>query len=307
MRTEYIHSLRAAAVTLQDKLIWRWTLPGLKARIVSKFSIAVLTLNEEAAIGPCLDSVSWADDVLVFDSYSKDRTAAIALEKGARVIQHPFSGYASQRTACLEQGAFKHDWVFMLDADERFTPELRDEIELALGRPDSNIGLYRLRRKDYFLGTWIKRSGGYPTWFGRLMRPASARISREINELYETSQDVGYLREHILHEPFSKGIAHWLDRHNRYSSMEAAVLEQQAPFPPLVEFLSPDPAARRRALKALYYRVPFRPLLAFLYLYLFRLGFLEGRAGFYYSILRAHYEFCINIKRFEASSGQRKK
>jgi glycosyltransferase involved in cell wall biosynthesis len=260
------------------------------------FSIAILTYNEQDTLGGCLDSVVWADDVLVFDSFSTDRTVEIARERGARVMQHPFRGYASQRNACLELGAFKHPWVFMLDADERFTPELHAEIDALLRGVDAEFTLFRVRRKDYFLGRWIRRAALYPTWLERLMRHEDVRITREINEHCETEGRVGRLREHIVHHPFAKGLSAWIKRHDLYADMEARQrLEDTAPLQ-WRQMLHPDAVTRRAELKRLAYRTPARPLLIFLYLLVARGAVLEGFSGASYSALRAWYELCIDIK-----------
>jgi len=261
------------------------------------FSIVILTHNEQIDIEACIRSVAWADDVLVFDSFSTDRTAEIALNCGARLMRHKFEDYASQRNAALALGQFRHEWVFMLDADERFTPELREEIEEALCRQPHEHVLYRVRRKDYLNGIWIRGSSGYPTWFGRLIRRGQVNICRTINEQYVPLGSVGFLNEHVVHFPFSKGTARWLARHNDYSSLEAQTLgaERQGPVP-WRSLVSPDPAERRTALKKLYYRVPARPLLIFIYLYIIRMGFLEGRSGLYFASLRMTYEIMINVK-----------
>lgn len=261
------------------------------------FSVAILTRNEEQDIAACIASVAFCDDVLVFDSFSTDATVERALAAGARVLQHAFVDYARQRMACLERGDFAHTWVFMLDADERFTPALHAEIERELARPDNPNCLYRLRRKDYLKGRWIRGSSGYPTWFGRLLRRGAVRITRPVNELYETDGSIGLLQEHLVHQPFSKGLSRWLERHNAYSDGEALALavERLRPidWPGLVQR---DPATRRRALKGLYYRLPLRPWWVFVYLYFLRGGFLAGRSGYYYACLRMSYETMIDAK-----------
>lgn len=261
------------------------------------FSIVILTYNEEQEIEACLQSVEWADDVLVFDSFSTDLTVERALACGARVIQNRFENYASQRQASLSQGNFKYQWVFMLDADERFTPGLRIEIEHELANVPVDRAIYRLRRKDYFNGVWIRSSGGYPTWFGRLLRVGQVSILRAINEQYETDGSIGLLQQHIEHFPFNKGIERWIDRHNDYSRREALAMPKERLQPvPWRKFFSRDPADRRAAMKSVYCRMPARPLMVFLYLYLWRRGFLEGRSGYHYASLRMSYEVMIDVK-----------
>lgn len=259
-------------------------------------SILILTLNEEANLPGCLASVAWSDDIVVFDSHSTDATAAIAEAAGARVVQRRFDNYAAQRNAALNEVAYRHPWVLMLDADERVTPELRDEIVTVLAQRN-DFALYRMRRRDMFMGRWLKRSSGYPTWFGRLMRIGRVRVEREINEEYHADGSVGLLQEHLLHYPFNNGLARWVERHNRYSDMEARMLlvERQGHWN-WHELWVRDPVRRRKALKQLAYRMPARPLMVFLYLYAVRGGLLDGAPGFIFCFLRSFYELLIDLK-----------
>src|SRR4051794_413016 len=133
-------------------------------------SVLILTKNEEQNLPKCLASVRWSDDVVVFDSLSTDQTCEIAAGKGARVFQRAFDNYAAQRNAALTEVQYKYPWILMLDADECATAELAHEIKQLLMKGDETVTLYRMRRKDMFFGRWLKRSSGYPTWFGRLMR-----------------------------------------------------------------------------------------------------------------------------------------
>jgi hypothetical protein len=158
-----------------------------------------------------------------------------------------------------------------------------------------------MRRKDYFLGRWLRRSSGYPTWFGRLLRPGRVRVERGVNEEYIADGKIGLLQAHLLHYPFNKGIAYWYERHNRYSTMEALAKMHSRGMPlSHASIVSADPIERRRALKQLLYRLPMRPAIVFLYLYVFRLGFLDGRAGLAFSRMRASYELLIDLKVLEA-------
>jgi glycosyltransferase involved in cell wall biosynthesis len=269
-------------------------------------SVLILTLNEESNIADCIDSCAWADDIVVFDSLSKDRTREIALSKGARVVERAFDSYAAQRNAALTQVTYKHPWVLMVDADERVPPDLAAEIATSIDKADADIAIFRMRRKDFFLGRWLKRSSGYPTWFGRLMRVGRVRVEREINEEYIADGGIGYLQSHLHHYPFNNGVAYWFERHNRYSSMEA-IAKVSVQLDPVISrnMWSSDPIERRRSLKRLLYKVPFRPLIVFFYLYVVRLGILDGRAGFYFSRMRAIYEFLIDLKVLEAKRRQR--
>jgi glycosyltransferase involved in cell wall biosynthesis len=267
---------------------------------MSGVSILILTLNEEINIAACIDSCAWSDDVVVFDSNSTDRTLEIASAKGARVLQRPFDNYAAQRNAALTTVEYKNPWVLMVDADERVPPDLAAEMEASLATVAPDVAMFRMRRKDFFLGKWLKRSSGYPTWFGRLVRIGRIRVERECNEEYIADGRIEHLQAHLEHLPFNKGTAFWLERHNRYSSMEAAITSRSRGEPLAVAALfSSDPTARRRTLKQIAYRMPLRPALVFAYLYILRLGFLDGRAGLYFSAVRAAYELFIDLKILE--------
>lgn len=259
-------------------------------------SVLILTLNEEVNLKRALGSVNWCDDVVVLDSLSDDGTEEIACTLGARFIEREFDNYAGQRNFGLKEIPYKHKWVLMLDADEVVTPELKDEM-LGAVRGDNPAVLLFMRRKDHFIGRWIKRSSGYPTWFGRLMRPSEVWVERSINEEYRTEGAVGYLKSHLTHYPFNKGFSSWFEKHNRYSTMEAELIVQGgATNSTWSDLFNADPMRRRSSLKRLFYKLPLRPVIMFAGLYFVRGGFLDGRAGLTYCLLRATYEFMINCK-----------
>jgi glycosyltransferase involved in cell wall biosynthesis len=259
-------------------------------------SILILTHNELKNLPACLKSVAFSDDVVVLDSFSTDDTVALAESFGAKVLQRKFDNYAAQRNFGLAHD-FKHDWILMLDADERIPEDFVEEIRTVTAQIDNPVTLYRMRRKDMFMGRWLKRSSGYPTWFGRLFRKGAVRVEREINEEYYTDGQIGLLEGHLIHYPFNKGIEYWVERHNRYSSMEAVKLgEERAERIIWKDFLNADPMLKRKAFKAFAYRMPFRPLLTFCFLYFVKFGFLDGKAGFHFSLMRSFYEYMISLK-----------
>ena len=259
-------------------------------------SVIILTYNEAINLPDCLASVPFSDDVVVLDSHSSDETVALAEQHGAVVLQRKFDNYAAQRNFGLAHD-FKHDWILMLDADERIPEDFIEEIRAVTEQERNPVTLYRMRRQDMFMGRWLKRSSGYPTWFGRLFRKGAVRVEREINEEYYTEGEVGLLEGHLVHYPFNKGIDYWLERHNRYSSMEAKkLLNERLEKVEWSNFLNKDPMLKRKAFKAFAYRMPFRPLLTFCFLYFFKLGFLDGKAGFHFSIMRSIYEYTISLK-----------
>lgn len=260
-------------------------------------SVLILTLNEEKNLPICLPSLDWCDDVVVLDSYSTDKTEELAQKAGARFVQRRFDNYAAQRNYGLNDIKYKHDWLLMVDADEAVPAELVTEMGRMVASCAVDTTIFRMRRKDHFLGKWIKRSSGYPTWFGRLIKIGRVQVEREINEEYVTDGKVEFLTEHLHHYPFNKGITSWFDKHNRYSSMEAKLLiDGGFALPSFSDFTSKDPTDRRRAIKGLIYRLPGRPFAMFIALYIFRGGILDGSAGLTFCLLRAYYEFMINCK-----------
>lgn len=267
-----------------------------------KLSVLVLTYNESVNLPGCLESVAFSDDVVVLDSHSSDDTVEIAGAHGAKVLEREFDNYAAQRNFGLAHD-FKHDWVLMLDADERIPDDFVQELSEVTEQEANPVTLYRMRRKDMFMGRWLKRSSAYPTWFGRLFRKGAVRVEREINEEYYTDGEIGLLEGHLIHYPFNKGIEYWFERHNRYSSMEAIKLREERAAPIIwKDFLNSDPMLKRKAFKALAYRMPFRPLLTFCFLYIVKLGFLDGKAGFHFSLMRSVYEYMISLKMRESQT-----
>jgi len=261
-------------------------------------SVLILTFNEEVNLTGCLDSVVWSNDIVIFDSYSTDSTVEIAREFGARVYQRKFDDYAGQRNAALNEVTFKNSWVLMVDADERWPREIYTESIAAIkSDKDDRISIYHFRRKDYFSGRWLKRSNGYPSWAGRLVRLGKVSVKRKINEEYHTIGGKAFLNSHFFHYPFNKGLSYWIERHNRYSSMEARTLIDESRHRMRGSMLlSHDPTIRRKFYKRLAYRLPCRPLLVFCYLFFIRLGFLDGMAGLTYCRLRCIYEYTIDLK-----------
>jgi glycosyltransferase involved in cell wall biosynthesis len=267
--------------------------------------VLILTKNEELDLPGCLDSVAWCDDVHVFDSQSTDRTVQIAAARGAHVTQRRFDDYASQRNAALHGINFKHAWVLTLDADERVPAALAAALARFVAAPTQNVVACRLRRRDFLGDTWLKHSQISP-FYVRLVRPECVRYERAVNEVLRVDGPIEDLDEPFDHYPFSKGIRHWLDKHNTYSTMEArCVLESRrgtTTFSLRDALFARDFNERRRHQKELFYRLPLRPLLKFLYVYVWRRGFLDGAAGFTYARLLSIYEYLIVLKTHELES-----
>ncbi|HUX45420.1 MAG TPA: glycosyltransferase family 2 protein [Terracidiphilus sp.] len=261
-------------------------------------SILVLTLNEENNLPACLETVKWSDDIHVLDSYSSDRTVEIAKEHGARVWFRKFDSFAQHQNWALENIPFEHPWVFYLDADERVTPDLADVMRKAVQDPGEEVA-FRMHRRDFFLGTWLKHVQ-MTAFYDRLFRPGKMRYERLGHCISRPDGPVATLPGYLDHFPFSKGIGDWVQRHNFYSAQEAQQILLNRKSGTRLDLaallLSTDVRERRRQLKELYYRMPFRPLIKFFYMYVIKVGFLDGRAGWTYCVLMGFYEFLIQAK-----------
>ncbi len=263
-------------------------------------SILILTKNEEFNLPACLESVKWCDDIHVFDSRSTDRTQEIARSYEIQYAIREFDGYASQRNAALRQLNFKYDWIFILDADERIPLETRERLVNSVGNLDSKYAGIRLRRRDFLFNTWLKHAQISP-YFIRLVRKGKAYYSREINEILQVNGEVLDLKDvYFDHFPFNKGIRHWIEKHNRYSDMEARQWlkehNEELGFSMTKAFFSKDFSTRRFHQKGLFYKLPFRPLIKWCYMIFWRLSFLDGQAGITYATLQSIYEYFIVLK-----------
>lgn len=269
-------------------------------------SVLILTRNEEANLPACLDSVRWSDDVLVLDSFSTDRTLEVARERGARVAQNRFVDFAQQRNHGIDLPGWKHDWILHLDADERVTPALRDEMMSVIQSEAKDA--YRVASKMMFEGRWLKHSGLYPSYQVRFGRRAALRFVQVGHGQRESlaPERLGTLREALEHYSFSKGLDDWFKRHNRYSTAEAQqALAEQGSAVDWPGVFAADTMRRRRALKQLFARLPFRPALRFGYMYFLRRGFLDGGPGFRYCRLLSTYETMTVLKLREMRRRQR--
>jgi len=261
-------------------------------------SVLVLTKNEQQDLPGCLASVAWCDDVIVYDSLSTDDTRGIAERAGARVVERAFDNWSSHQNWGLRNLPFRHPWVFYIDADERMTPELAASIQLAVASPGGHVA-FRVQRRDFFLGTWLKHVQTSP-FYMRLFQPARMRYERLVNPISIADGPVGSVGGYLDHFPFSKGVSHWIERHNSYSTLEARQIVQNRSehksFSLRMAFTAKDFHERRFHQKELFYRLPFRAVAKFLLLYVGKRGFLDGRAGLTYAVLSAIYEYLIVVK-----------
>lgn len=262
------------------------------------FSIFILTYNEEVDIAACIESALLSDDVIVVDSCSTDRTVEIASRYPVRVFQHAFESHGKQRTWMLENVPYQHDWAYILEADERMTPELFQECLEAMQHPE-NVGFYAAERV-MFMGTWIRRSTQFPRYQLRLLKRGKVWF----DDYGHTEREVcdgptGFLQATYPHYTCSKGLSRWIEKHNRYSTDEAKETIKQLHQGSVnwgKLFFGSSEVERRRALKDLSLRLPFRPLVRWFYMVFILGGWRDGQAGFTWCTLQAFYEYLIVLK-----------
>jgi glycosyltransferase involved in cell wall biosynthesis len=263
-------------------------------------SVLIPTLDEELNLPDCLASVGWADQVFVVDSFSHDRTVEIARTHGAQVVQHAFEGYSRQKNWALDTLPFRNEWVLIVDADERVPRELRCEIEHAVDLSTTYDGYY-LNRRVIFLGTWVRHAGWYPSWNLRLFRHRLGRYdNREVHEHVVLDGRVGFLQADLLHAD-QRSLEAFVARHNTYSTLEAAArwkAERNAPDRARLPLsLLASPVQRKRYLRErIWPSLPAKPVVLFLYMYVLRGGFLDGRAGLALCVFHAFQEFMVGLK-----------
>ncbi len=262
------------------------------------FSIYILTYNEEIDIAECIESAQQSDDIIVVDSFSCDRTVEIARRYEVRVEQHAFESHGKQRTWMLRSIPSKHEWVYILEADERMTRELFAECVAATEQQEI-VGYY-VAERVIFMERWIRHSTQYPRYQLRLFRKDRVWF----DDYGHTEREVcdgptSFLQETYPHYTCGKGLNRWIEKHNRYSTDEAKETLRQLHYGEIQWrnlFWGATEVERRRALKDLSLRLPLRPPVRFLYMYIFLGGFLDGRAGFAWCTLQSFYEYLILLK-----------
>jgi glycosyltransferase involved in cell wall biosynthesis len=245
-----------------------------------RLSVVVITLNEEDRIRECLASVGWADEIVVVDAGSEDKTVALARECTDHVFMRAWDGFAAQKNFGIERAT--GDWILSLDADEQVEPALRDEIRAVLAAPDARDG-YQLARRNIMWGRWIRHGRLYPDWQLRLFRRGRGRfVERAVHESVHVDGSVGRLRAPLLHRSY-RDVGDFLRRADRYSTLAAD------------EWTRGGRPFRAHTLVS-------APLGRFLSMYVLHRGFLDGWRGFLLAVLYAYYVFIRSAKIWERST-----
>jgi glycosyltransferase involved in cell wall biosynthesis len=272
-------------------------------------SVLIPAKNERENIRPCIESARFAGEIVVVDSGSTDGTREIAASLGAQVVEFKWSGsYPKKKNWALSNIPWQNEWVFILDADERITPELAEELRRTVEKPA--VDGYYVNRRFWFLGGWLRHCGYYPSWNLRFFRHRLGRYEQfaglgdsmsgdnEVHEHVVLNGTTGHLAGEMEHYAFPT-IDTWVEKHNRYSNWEARLLLSEEGLDAAGRAAIHPDLARKRKLKSIMARVPFRPALRFAYHYVIRAGFLDGHRGYVFCRLMGFYEFLSIAKASE--------
>lgn len=279
-------------------------------------TVVIPVKNEAGNLPRCLASITWADQVFVVDSQSTDGTQAIAENAGATVAQFHFSGvWPKKKNWALDNLPIRNEWVFILDADEVMPPESESEFRQIIGNPEGHgCNGFLINRRFHFMGKWLQHAY-FPNWNLRLFKHKLGRYEKLTD--METSSGDNEVHEHIVingsigklncimdHYAFPS-VEVFIEKHNRYSSWEARVSLDQYFSKHEERFENVPILSLRRKLKRLSQKLPFRPLLKFLYIYIWEKAFLDGPEGFYFARLHGFHEFLIIAKTHELKNLQK--
>lgn len=266
----------------------------------AKISVIIPTLNNEGMIARAIQSADWADEILVVDSYSTDRTVEIAEALGARIVQHEYVYSAKQKNWIIPQA--KHEWVFILDSDEEVTPALRDEIIALVESPEINkYDGCAIARPELFLSHWLKWGGRYPLYNIRFFRKTCRYEDRDVHAHIILPKDkVKILKGDLLHYS-NPTLDHYFSKFNRYTTYQANYMVKVTQGQRHIEWIKFFTyfSYAKAVVKDYWYFLPFVPLLRFVYMYFLRFGFLDGHHGFLLAVLYGFQDYVSKTKYLE--------
>jgi len=247
---------------------------------MSKLSVTIITYNEEENIKHCLESVKWSDEIVIVDSFSSDKTVEIAREFTPKVFQNKWTNFSEQKNLALEKAS--NEWVLSVDADERATAKLKEEILTILNSEFQSFNGYYIPRRNHYLGRWIRHCGWYPDYKLRLFRKEKGRFNeRTVHESVVLEGRKGYLKSYLNHYSY-KNLSDHLGRIDKFSTLSA---EQMF----------------RDGKRARFFDLLFLPLTRFIKMYLIKRGYLDGIYGLIVSVMGSFYVFTKYLKLWELS------
>lgn len=276
-------------------------------------SVVILTQNEEKNIEDCLKSIyEWVDEIFLLDSYSTNGTGNLGKKYGCRVYQHSFDNYSTQRNWAQDNLPIKNEWVLHLDADERVSHELMEELNIIFSESANCFDGFLVSRRTLFLGRWIKHGGHYPAYHLRIFRK---NLGRSEDRLYDqhfyVNGTIKTLKGDII-DIITSDLDTWISRHTRWATLEAREVFQRNSTNRERYTIKADrkgnPVERKRWLRQNYYKLPLfvRPFIYFLYRYIVRFGFLDGKEGLIFHFLQGFwYRFLVDAKIYEYKKGLR--
>ena len=264
-------------------------------------SVIVLTLNEERHIRACLESLAWCNDIWVLDSFSNDATLKICEELTPNIQQRVFANYSDPRNWGLQHLPLKYEWGFFVDADERVTPELRDEILSLVADTNRTVNGYYIPRKQYYWGKWLRHGECWPGYVMRLFKRRKGRFTnREVHEAARIEGQVEFAKHHLIHISV-ESMTEFLEKFNHFTTLDA-----QRMFRTGQELYAPE-SHSYSAMRDLYKRIlrylPCKPLLKFMWDYVAKQGFRDGHIGFVWAFWQGVYVFVAYFKLWELRRG----
>jgi glycosyltransferase involved in cell wall biosynthesis len=268
-----------------------------------KVSVLILTYNEASTLPDCMAALRWCDDIVVIDSGSQDDTVEIARAGGARVLAHSFDNFAAQRNFGLDNGNLRNEWVLHLDSDEIVSESFAKALSEL--EPAEGTDAWRVPFKMILFGKWLRHAGMWPAYQVRIGHVARLRFKMVGHGQREAlaPDRVGTFTEPLLHYTFAHGLKAWLAKHLQYAHDEAKLIAPSRVTTAAAQaaLFGKNGSERRRGAKELSAAIPpfFRPIARFCYVYVIRMGFLDGAAGFVYAFMLSVYEGMIALLVYE--------
>ncbi|SHH75478.1 Glycosyltransferase involved in cell wall bisynthesis [Chryseobacterium oranimense] len=256
---------------------------------MNSFSVLILTYNEETNIADCVQSVSLSNDIVILDSFSKDKTERISESLNIRFYKKEFVDYSDQRNYGLHEIEFKNEYVLILDADERLTKDLSEEIFKICNKKEGKLDVYLLRRRVVLENKILKWNYSSSFWIERLVRPKKVKFQGNVHEKLIYKGENGFLKGYILHYQFSKGIDHWIMRRKKYAHLEAISHEEN------LDIINDNIISKRIKMKKFFVtKVPFFYYIYFIYNFFIKFAFLDGYKGLKYITLETYSLYLIS-------------